>query len=131
MSEPVDVVAAGREAVERIVCYDALSTQWNGRRDSDIVSELCDKVERLEAEVQYFKDRFTREADLGHAEIQGMRRIVERAEAETAEAEKLLDLIAKKLDYMPRVYGWQEQLVTDSLALIAQFRNLRLGDSNE
>ena len=49
MSEPVDVVAAGREAVERIVCYDALSTQWNGRRDSDIVSELCDLVERLQA----------------------------------------------------------------------------------
>jgi len=50
MSEPVDVVAAGREAVERIVCYDALSMQWNGRRDSDIVSELCDEVERLQAE---------------------------------------------------------------------------------
>ena len=49
MSEPVDVVAAGREAVERIVCYDALSMQWNGRRDSDIVSELCDEVERLQA----------------------------------------------------------------------------------
>ena len=49
MSEPVDIVAAGREAVERIVCYDALSMQWNGRRDSDIVSELCDQVERLRA----------------------------------------------------------------------------------
>ena len=47
MSEPVDIVAAGREAVERIVCYDALSMQWNGRRDSDIVSDLCDEVERL------------------------------------------------------------------------------------
>ena len=46
----VDIVAAGREAVERIVCYDALSMQWNGRRDSDIVSELCDEVERLQAE---------------------------------------------------------------------------------
>jgi len=45
----VDIVAAGREAVDRIVCYDALSTQWNGRRDSDIVSDLCDEVERLEA----------------------------------------------------------------------------------
>jgi len=45
----VDIVAAGREAVERIVCYDALSMQWNGRRDSDIVSELCDEVERLQA----------------------------------------------------------------------------------
>jgi len=49
MSEPVDIVAAGREAVERIVCYDALSMDINGRRDSDIVSELCDKVERLQA----------------------------------------------------------------------------------
>jgi len=48
MSE-LDIVAAGREAVERIVCYDALSTQWNGRRDSDIVNELCDEVERLQA----------------------------------------------------------------------------------
>jgi len=48
MSEPVDIVAAGREAVERIVCYDALSMQWNGRRDSDIVSDLCDQVERLQ-----------------------------------------------------------------------------------
>ena len=47
MSEPVDVVAAGREAVERIVCYDALSIDINGRRDSDIVSDLCDEVERL------------------------------------------------------------------------------------
>ena len=52
MSKPVDIVAAGREAVDRIVCYDALSMQWNGRRDSDIVSELCDKVERLQAELE-------------------------------------------------------------------------------
>ena len=48
----VDIVAAGREAASRIVCYDALSMQWNCRRDSDIVSELCDKVERLQAELE-------------------------------------------------------------------------------
>jgi len=56
----VDIVAAGREAVDRIVCYDALSTQWNGRRDSDIVSELCDQVERLRKELAQAK------ADIAH-----------------------------------------------------------------
>ena len=81
MSE-LDIVAAGREAVERIVCYDALSTQWNGRRDSDIVNELCDLVERLEAELE--KER--RLHGMARSTISSRTAEVERLRKELAQA---------------------------------------------
>ena len=86
MSEPVDIVAAGREAVERVVCYDALSMQWNGRRDSDIVSDLCDEVERLQAELE--KER--RLHGMARSTISSRTAEVERLQARVAELEGLM-----------------------------------------
>ena len=123
MSDEVNVIA------EAIVY--AQKNRWLSLGGRAPIYEHCyilaNHVERMEAEVRYFKTEYTREHDLAHAEIQGMKSIVDRAGSRTIEAERVFSVIAKKLDYMPRVYGWQEQLVTDSLALITQFLNTPQG----